>query len=571
MNMKKKSVVIAILVLTTALAFGGGGSSGRSGAGTPSGPFQRRDANVNEPGVLPVVKNQIALSFGTGVNIQVSDYDNNDLTKYFEKLTNIKLNFILYDPGADGDTKFGLQVAAGDKLPDIIMGLGIPNKARRESYGQAGALLPLNDYLDNLGYFTQKALEQTTMAKNGMNPWVYGTDDNGVIWGYISYSTISLNSYSGRAWYNSDFAQKLGMGEWTGGGNKGKIPTQEWFYNYLVGVRDNDVNGNGDKNDEIPLIGGTGWRQQVLKWLTQQYIYNDYSSTDNFWFIRNGQLYYSFNMPEYREALRFINKLYRERLFEDTAITQNGTTLYATVNARPLKAGVVVANIADIDAEARQIYKAIPIVEGPDGFATATYFQEQPSFPWAISSNCLYPEAAFRWFDAMASDPDFPIYPRYGLKDRDWRVARSDEIGLFHPQSDVPPYVVQLVQTWGNAITSAHWKMEFGIDYMNRKSSMTWNRDPTEFQYMNAQAVLGMIPFRPAEYPVGLIFTTAENEQWAEIRTNVLNYANQCLAEFATGQLDVDRDWDTYIRNLRALGAEQLLTIDQAAYARMMN
>ncbi|MCL2833984.1 MAG: hypothetical protein FWD78_12500 [Treponema sp.] len=567
-------ITVLVLVLVSSAVYAGGSNqnTGTPAAAAASGPFRIKDQNLTEPGTLPVVKNQITLTLGMPVNIQVSDYYDNDLTRYLEKMTGVKLSFILYDAGTDGETKLGLQVAAGDKLPDLMLQLGIADQAKREAYGQAGAIIPLNDYIKNLGFYTNKAVAQTSAAKSGVDPWLYGTADDGTIWGYMSYNTDYSNSFAARAWYNDDFAKKLGMSsdDWTGGGGKGKIPTQDWFYKYLIGVRDNDVNGNGDKNDEIPITGATGWRQQVLKWITNQYFYNDYASTDKYWFVKNGQLYYNYDTPEYRDALRFLYKLYNERLFDESAITQNAVTLAATVNANPHKVGIAVSGgIGIYDADARAVYKPIPIVQGPSGFATTTYFEQVPIFPWAISSNSQYPEAAFRFLDAMASDPDLYLFTNNGLKGRDWRVALPGEIGLYGDQSGIEPYLVTLIQTWGNVVTNAQWKAEFGIDYLNRKSSNAWNGDPLLPAYLHGQAIIQMVPFKPAEYPVDLIFTSAETQQWAETRTNIRNYVEQTLAQFSTGQLDIEKDWDTYVRNLKTLGSDQLLAVDRAAYARM--
>jgi putative aldouronate transport system substrate-binding protein len=259
-----------------------------------------KDPNVNPDGVFPVVKEPITLSIGLATFLQVSDYYNNDLTKYLENLTGIKLEFVLYDSGNDGATKLGLQVASGDKLPDLIFKLGIEDAARRQAYGQAGAIIPLNEYLDSLGSHTKNAVSKMEVFnKQGIDPWVYGKDEDGNIWAYMFYEAVFANANSARAWYNVDFAEKLGMSEvqWTGGGAKGRVPTQEWFLKYLRGVRDNDVNGNGDKSDEIPLSGHAGWRGSMLKWLCNQFIFMDYSSTERFWYMKDGQLYYSYDKP----------------------------------------------------------------------------------------------------------------------------------------------------------------------------------------------------------------------------------------------------------------------------------
>ncbi|MCL2833722.1 MAG: hypothetical protein FWD78_11180 [Treponema sp.] len=519
---------------------------------------------------MPVVKSPVTLTLGLPVNVNVSDYYDNDLTRYLEKLTGIKINFILYDTGNDGNVKLQLQVAGGDKLPDIIKQLGIETNQVRQSYGEAGVIIPLNDYIDKVGVFTKKAVDQTAIAQNGINPWLYGTDDNGKIWGYMQYYTIFTNQYGARAWYNEDFAKKLGMSsaDWTGGGTKGKIPTQDWFYKYLIGVRDNDVNGNGDKNDEIPLTGGTGYRMQLLDWLTLQYFYNDYASTGNYWLIKNNQLIYNYDLPEYRDALRFINKLYKEKLFEDVAITQNAASLTATVITKPYKVGITVsAGLSVYDDDSRLVYKPIPIVEGPSGFSTTVFFQQVPTFPWAISSSCANPEAAFRWLDAQASDPDFTLYTRYGVLGRDWRLIQQGETRLYGDR--FKPYFVPLILTWGSMMTNAHWQNQFGIDYLDRSSALAWNGNASDAEYLQGQAMIGMFPFKPAQYPEAVIFTSAETQQWADTRTNIRNYVEQCLAQFATGQLDIEKDWDTYIKNLKTLGSDQLLAVDQAAYARM--
>ena len=39
---------------------------------------------------------------------------------------------------------------------------------------------------------------------------------------------------------------------------------------------------------------------------------------------------------------------------------------------------------------------------------------------------------------------------------------------------------------------------------------------------------------------------------------------------FATGQMDIDSQWDEFQANIVALGSEDLLAMDQAAYDRTM-
>jgi putative aldouronate transport system substrate-binding protein len=506
-----KGVAVLFLVLLLA-GCSKSAESGQSASVAEGEAYKIKDPNVNPPGVFPVVKEPITLSVGLAVFLQVSDYYENDLTKYLENLTGIKLEFVLYDSGNDGATKLGLQVAAGDRLPDLIFKLGITDAARRQAYGQAGAIIPLNEYIENLGFHTKNAVSKMEVFnRQGIDPWVYGKDEDGIIWSYMFYEAVFANANSARAWYNVDFAEKLGMSEsqWTGGGSKGRIPTQEWFLKYLRGVRDNDVNGNGDKNDEIPLAGTSGWRGSMLKWLCNQYLFMDYSSTERFWYMKDGQLYYSYDKPEYRDALRFMNQLYKEKLFDESAITQS--SLSGIQNGEFPLVGVAVGAGSGANDPRRRSYKSISIVEGPAD-PHNVYWMHTPSFAWAITKDCKYPEAAFRFLDAQASDPDFAIFPRYGLKGRDWRPIQPGEVGLYGNVSPSEPDVVEMIPVWSET-QSAHWRDEFGIDFMNRKSSLAWNGDLGNSEYLYGQAIQKMVPFTPDEYPIMPVYTGAEISQ----------------------------------------------------------
>jgi putative aldouronate transport system substrate-binding protein len=191
-----------------------------------------------------------------------------------------------------------------------------------------------------------------------------------------------------------------------------------------------------------------------------------------------------------------------------------------------------------------------------------------PTFVWAITKDCKNPEAAWRFLDSQASDGDFAVFPRYGLKGRDWRPIQPGEVGLYGAVSPAEPYVVELIPRWSET-QSSHWRDEFGIDFLNRKSSLAWGGDPGNSEYLYGQAIQRMYPFTPAEYPIMPVYTGAEIDQFSEMRTNVHNYVAQSMAQFATGQMDPERDWDTYLDTLRRLGADQLLELDRKALARL--
>ena len=573
--MKLRSICWAGLILLTALAMGCSRAAAPRQAGTlQGGAYQIQDPNLTPPGTLPIVRQEIPLSLGIEISIWVTDYYDNDFTRYLQDMTGVKLEFVFYDPGADGQTRLNLQVASGEALPDIIFNLGVTDAARREAYGRAGAIIPLNDYIEHIGTFTAHATSQVAQHLNGLDPWYYGTDDDGNIWGYMAYIPVFPNQNSGRAWYNREFADALGMhrSEWTGGDTRrGFIPTQDWFVRYLRGVRDNDVNGNGVMNDEIPLMGNTGWRGNLLNWLTRQYIYSDYSSTNNYWFIDDrGQLDVVYDKPLFQEALGFINMLYNERLWDEVSLTQS--TPNALLNQDHAIVGAHVAGSISVDFPRSRIYENISVVQGPHGYASNTFAGVTPGFPFVISANAQYPEAAFRFLDATASDPEFAIIPRYGMKDVHWRVAVPGELSVYETigpnVAPVGAYVIDLIDTWGYNQT-VHWRSEFGIDYMRFRSGVAWDGNDDSDLYRHGILIQEIVPFNPTVYPVTLKYTSTELEQWGNTRVEIRNYVNQALALFGTGQMHHERDWNTFLDTLRRMGYQELLAMDQGAYARM--
>ena len=65
-----------------------------------------------------------------------------------------------------------------------------------------------------------------------------------------------------------------------------------------------------------------------------------------------------------------------------------------------------------------------------------------------------------------------------------------------------------------------------------------------------------------------LKYTADEYDQLSEAITLIPGYVDEALASFITGQKDIDKDWDSYIKELNNMGLEKLITASQAAFER---
>ena len=123
------------------------------------------------------------------------------------------------------------------------------------------------------------------------------------------------------------------------------------------------------------------------------------------------------------------------------------------------------------------------------------------------------------------------------------------------------------------------WKS--GINYMLPGAlfcaSITPDTDEPEpegvqyYRIVFRQGVADRLAHLPDEMIYNVILTEEEGNELAEIKTSVDSYMSECLAAFATGTMDVERDWETYVSTMQAIGLETYINIVQTAYTRMMS
>ena len=111
-----------------------------------------------------------------------------------------------------------------------------------------------------------------------------------------------------------------------------------------------------------------------------------------------------------------------------------------------------------------------------------------------------------------------------------------------------------------------------GVDYANINSRFVWDGNVSNNEYKNALAVALQVPYVPKEYVSKIIYSVEEQEDWANTRAAINNLVLERMAQFATGQMDIhdDAQWAQFQQELKDLGSEELLAMDQAAFNRTM-
>lgn len=523
------------------------------------------DPLANEPGSTPIVKEPVTLSMAVQQSTNVLDYEENYTTKWMEEMTGVHIDYELF-PATDAETKLDLLVNSGSELPDILT-FGLSD-TRVYNYGQAGILIPLNEYYDRLGAPFFNYCEQIGVDGNEVLRQIVSADGN--YYGVPFYDYNYNNLYSLRAFINMSWLDKLGL----------EVPTNsDELVTVLEAFRDGDPNGNG-QNDEIPMLGCTkAWNADALGYLMNMFIY--YNGDDNYYLPLNetdGKVDVAYDKDEYREFLKYANKLVEDNLLSTLSFTQDSSQFSVAMSSDPPIIGIVVTGGATglYFGQCEDEYLPFEALIGPSGKQYYTTFPPGAYVCSAITSYCEHPEIAFLYMNYTYNDDkayEGQIIKRYGEEGVNWRYAEEGEISMLDDQG-LDPFLYVIETCWGvptDKNLQGVWLSNV-IDPKKLLEVYDGNPDNNEYQYAR-NYVINKDHGIPFDQLVNhIVYTQEEIDQWMDQRTALHEYVKEARTLFALGQMDPnsDSDWEKYLQELNNLQYKDILATDQAAYERTM-
>jgi putative aldouronate transport system substrate-binding protein len=538
MNKSFIAVLTVIMVLPFAALFAGGRAA--SGGGKTA---------VTGAGVLPIVNDKITLTvFGSQQGI-VENLETNYATRWLEGKTNIHLDWNAV-PSGEASQKFSVLVNSGGTLPDIIMGVGL-SYSSLYLYGSQGIFPRLNELVDTYGVEVKKMW--------GINPEIKKqmTSPDGNMYALGNYTQIKhLNYLTGRVYINTEWLRNL---------NLPYPSTTEELYNTLVAFRDRDPNRNGRK-DELPFTGSSSANTTVA-WLVNSFIYWG----NGIFNVTGGRLRQVITAPEYRDALRYIRRLYSEGLMDNQIFTQPIEAVRQIVNGEYQRGGIIAnwtySNFADPYSEQAKVFEMLPPVAGPQGVRLAAYSPSTWGPSYYITKDCKNPEAAFRLGDYLSSEEANAVTFQ-GEEGVDWVKPSPGEIAI----NGEPARIKVINSLPSQAMQNKGWMWmapQVDIDFIIDGSYF----DPSDPWYIEYRLYKGvteaMQPYAPKEgWIPPLTYTEAEMTERTSIANELNTYLGTARTQFITGELDLDKDWDNYLKTVESLNIRRLQEIDQVALDR---
>lgn len=543
--MKTKKIltlIIAVAMILTVLS----GCGPEYGSDLYDGEYTI-DPVLNPLGSEIICKEPVELEIMIAANGNVQDYETNKYTKELERKGNVNLKFNIL-PAGDTTAKINLTLSSGTNLPDImISGLTDVNVS---TYGGAGILIPLNKYYANSSEYLVPQAEKL-LADGGIDILKYITMADGNIYTIPQYNESLMNEFSTVLWIYKPWLDKLNM----------KVPeTLDELEATLQAFKDNDLNGNG-KNDEIPMVDCTANKGMID--ILQTYVQ---TGEDDLVIRKDGSLEFAYTTDEYKEFLKYMNRLTSKGLYDKTSFSQDNATLKTLINNKEVRVGVfshTSTSILSSVKERRLDYVPMKIM----GNNVSVLFKKSlPGNKFFITKDCEHPEVAFRIGDYMC-DKGMTIWSRFGEPGVDWIEAPEGSEALY----DFLGYEanIETILVWGS-VQNSHWHNNTP-GFRTTDVVLGAGAGNDDSQRSKADAIKLMYDQYPKTGTIveKIIYTTDELDERAIIKNTLDSYVEQMRYKFIVGEVDIDKGWDAYIKELNSMNVERLLEISQTAYDRM--
>jgi len=317
---------------------------------------------------------------------------NNIWAKQYLDELGININYLWYAAQSPEDSvqKKNVAIASGE-IPDIMM-----------VDSEQLALLAKSDLINkDMGTIFDQ------YASQHLKDWTYGGGDEAMLSATFDGKVIAIPQIQSSIdtapflWIRKDWLDKLGL----------KMPTtMEELYNVMVAFKNNDPDGN-DKADTVGLILSKDFLLMVSS--ADAYgLFNGFGAYPDAWVDDGtGKLVYGSTLPETKEALQFLNKLYSEGLIEkDFAVkdTQKVSELPAAGTAG-IQYGAMWNAMwplqSSLDNDPNSDWEPIAIVPA-EGKQAKPQIKLNVPYYYVVSKKCEHPEALIKllnfWVEKFA-------------------------------------------------------------------------------------------------------------------------------------------------------------------------
>ena len=462
-------------------------------------------------------------------------------------------------------TKFSLMLAE-DEMPDVVINPGI-DMAKISEYGEQGYFLALNEYLDYMPNLKAFFKDNPEFEK-------YCTSDDGNIYTIPQYNNYKYESMP-RVWIRTNWLENVGM----------EYPTTvDELYDVLVAFRDKDANGNGDPNDELPIAYASSYGRKVEHSILPAFGINAGGGTNSVYYVlddEDGKVVLEQTTDNYKEYLRFMNKLWDEGLIYNESYSTDISKLRELVSDS--RVGVYTDAAGSYFSKTGEVDNRFDLLVG-----LTSKWNDKPFVgmgPYTgkrgeilVNSATENPERICQMIDFFLSEEGIKT-GMYGFEELECVPSVVEGFEEFEIPTKIAPEGYDSFEAYRHKKLVINEGFDFrkyeepGISYMveygpqDKLEALLASEEAANEAWIVRLKLRDGLSYEET-FPT-LAYSGGIGMERATLKTDIENYIKTTSAQFIIGELDVDKDWDTYISTLNKMGLEKLLDLEQQAYDKL--
>ncbi len=496
------------------------------------------------PCAFPLTQSPVTLNVMAYRNT-AAEYDDVYVWKKYEEMTGVDVRWTLTTISDRAEAMYTALMNKSDI--DLFMRYRVPSNQLTQ-YGESGLIVDLakDDLLKNNAPNCWHYLQTHPVALASV------TNPDGAIYALPQINSGAELRVARKIFINKTWLENVGMA----------LPTTtREMYELLRAFKEQDANGNGDPNDEIPLCSHDWGSIRDAFYgafgLMNRGVHNETVDCDE----RTGGVRLIAATEGYRDFLAYMQTLYTEGLIAPNIFAMTAAEWHS--NALGDRIGVFCnTNLAGLPASMADNWVAIDeALEGPRGdkLWSAIRADFHSTGNAVIPTACKDPALVLRWLDYFWTDEGTLFY-HMGVENETF-VVRED--GAY----DYTPAIYEEMASENATFDETIARYSPYPGGGNPMVEVAPYFRGGEMAVVPAQAARALYQYGPKEYWPAFTFTVEETETLNALTLDIDKYCRDSLKSFVTGMTDMD-GWDDYLAQLLLFRTEELLAIYQAALDR---
>ncbi len=544
-----KKLVALLLVLAMVLSLGACGNNASNDSSTSSqtstsdsgDSSTAEEGDTAEPGEfkLPIVDEPVTLTYfnadDTNAAIITNDWNDNEFYQEMERRTGVHLDFETVS-SADYQTNFNLMIASG-KLADLIY-VGA-------SYYAEGVDAAIDDgyFLDLTDKVEEYMPNYNAIRTSDIQYELLSTTDSGRLGAVYELRQSKQGPWLG-LWIRQDWLDDLSL----------DTPvTFDDYHEVLTAFKE-------EKGATAPLI---------LNWSGSDGEFGTMSgglNVLNSWQLdETGKVNFGPYMDAWKEYVTIMHQWYEEGLIDpDFMATDERTADMAKVvtGASGLFAALyTMPSVYEASSEDTNMNLA-PVNPPVKNEGDEIHIRLRDSYTsgnTAISADCENWEVALRWLDYLYTE-EGALLANYGVEGDTFEFDENGD----------PVYTDKIVNN-ENGWTMTQTMASYLCPSAGIANWSDWTRELAGVPEKD-QACYDVWSEADDTWrlPSSVSLTQEESTERAALYADISTIVKEQTAQFISGALDIESNWDAYIASLESSGIERAIEITQAAYDRYL-